>query len=96
MQKVVQFKTKGMQRDLSASAFNPEYAFENKNIRIYPTNDNTLLSIINEKGTELAYIQNIGYQLSGYPIGQAIINDILVIFTKGESSLGHNNLKWSQ
>ena len=56
MIKSVSFKTKGMQRDLSASAFNPEYSFENKNIRIYPTNDNTLLSIINEKGTELAYI----------------------------------------
>ena len=33
MQKVANFKIKGMQRDLSASAFNPEYAFENKNIR---------------------------------------------------------------
>ena len=92
MIKSVSFKTKGMQRDLSASAFNPEYAFENKNIRIYPTNDNTLLSIINEKGTELAYIQNIGYQLSGHPIGQAIINDILVIFTKGVDPLAHNSL----
>ena len=50
MQKQILFKVKGMHKDLSASAFNPEYAYENKNIRIMPTNESTLLSIINEKG----------------------------------------------
>lgn len=52
MQKSISFKIKGMQRDLSASAFNSEYAYENKNIRIMPTNESTLLSIINEKGNK--------------------------------------------
>lgn len=46
MLKSISFKVKGMQRDLSASAFNPEYAYENKNIRIMPTDESTLLSII--------------------------------------------------
>ena len=32
MQKQVQFKTTGMQRDLSESALNPKFAYENKNI----------------------------------------------------------------
>ena len=50
MKNKADFKIKGMQRDLSVSTFNPEYAYENMNIRITPTEDNTLLSITNEKG----------------------------------------------
>lgn len=38
-----------MQRDLSASAFSPEYAYENRNIRIMPTDESTLFSMVNEK-----------------------------------------------
>ena len=45
------FKIKGMQRDLSESAFNPEYSYENKNIRIMSTTENTTLSVTNERGT---------------------------------------------
>ena len=87
MQKQIQFKVKGMQRDLSASAFNPEYAYENKNIRIMPTDESTLLSIVNEKGNKLANISGIGDSLKGVPIGQALINDELIIFTAGDNSL---------
>ena len=85
MLKSVSFKVKGMQRDLSASAFNPEYAYENKNIRIMPTTDNTLLSIINEKGNKSAYIDGIGEELQGTPIGQSLLDNELVIFTSGNS-----------
>lgn len=46
------WQIKGMQRDLSVSKFSFEYAYENKNIRIMSTDDNTLLSIVNEKGTK--------------------------------------------
>ena len=87
MQKQIQFKVKGMQRDLSASAFNPEYAYENKNIRIMPTDESTLLSIVNEKGNKLANINGVGSSLKGVPIGQALINDELIIFTAGDNSL---------
>lgn len=86
MQKQIQFKVKGMQRDLSASAFNPEYAYENKNIRIMPTDESTLLSIVNEKGNSLANISGIGNSLKGTPIGQALIDDELIIFTAGDIS----------
>lgn len=86
MQKQIQFKVKGMQRDLSASAFNPEYAYENKNIRIMPTDEGTLLSIVNEKGNRLANISGIGDSLKGTPIGQALTDDELIIFTAGDSS----------
>ena len=73
MQKQIHFKVKGMQRDLSASAFNPEYAYENKNIRIMPTDESTLLSIINERGNKPSSITGIGDNLVGTPIGQSLI-----------------------
>ena len=47
MQKQITLKTKGMQRDLSVSTFNSEYAYENKNVRVMPTDESTLLSLIN-------------------------------------------------
>lgn len=87
MQKQIQFKVKGMQRDLSASAFNPEYAYENKNIRIMPTDESTLLSIVNEKGNKLVNINGIGDKLIGIPIGQSLLDNELVIFTAGDSSI---------
>lgn len=85
MQKQVIFKTKGMQRDLSASAFNSEFAYENKNIRIMPTDENTLLSIVNEKGTKPVTIEGIGETIEGTVIGQAVIDNELILFTTKES-----------
>lgn len=87
MLKSISFKVKGMQRDLSASAFNPEYAYENKNIRIMPTDESTLLSIINERGNKPSSITGIGDSLVGTPIGQSLINNELVVFTAGDKSL---------
>lgn len=84
MQKVVQFKTKGMQRDLSASAFNSEYSYENKNIRVMPTDESTLLSLINEKGNKKSSIVGVGDYIKGIPIGQTLVNDELVIFAAGD------------
>ena len=87
MQKQVQFKTTGMQRDLSESAFNPKFAYENKNIRITPTDDNTLFSITNEKGNAPLSIEGIGDYIEGTPIGQAIIDNVWVIFTTGDKDI---------
>lgn len=87
MQKVVQFKTKGMQRDLSASAFNSEYAYENKNVRVMPTDGSTLLSLINEKGNKKSSIAGVGDYIRGIPIGQALINNELIVFTCGDKSI---------
>lgn len=83
MIKSIDFKTKGMQRDLSASAFNSEYAYENKNVRVMPTDESTLLSLINEKGNKKSSIAGVGDYIKGIPIGQALVNDELVIFTTG-------------
>ena len=78
--KAINFKVKGMQRDLSASAFNPNFAYENMNIRLTPNKENTLLSITNEKGTK-----DMGVKLDGVPIGLAIIQDSAIVFTHEEA-----------
>lgn len=80
MQKGISFKTKGMQRDLAASAFNSEFAYENKNIRIITNEDNTLYSLVNEKGTKLVNINGID-SINGVVIGEAAIDDELILFT---------------
>lgn len=87
MQKQVAFKTKGMQRDLSVSAFNSEYAYENKNVRVMPTDESTLFSLINERGNKKSSIVGIGDYIEGTPIGQALINNELVVFTCGDRSI---------
>lgn len=85
MQKQVNFKIKGMQKDLSASAFNSEYAYENKNIRIMPTDESTLFSIVNEKGNKSTRIIGVDDYLVGTPVGQAQIDDELIVFTSGKT-----------
>lgn len=48
----VEFQNKGMYQDLSISKSSNEYAFENYNIRIGATQDTTMLSVTNEKGSK--------------------------------------------
>lgn len=55
--KLMSWKTKGMNRDLSVSAFNPEFAFENMNLRLSTNEGNTMMSWVNEKGTALITVQ---------------------------------------
>lgn len=77
MLKKATFKIKGMSRDLAATAFNSQYAYENKNVRIMTTTEeNTLLSLVNEKGTLKADLD-----ITGFPIGQASLNNEVILFT---------------
>ena len=91
-----QYKIIGMQKDNSASAFDSKYSFDNKNIRITSVGDNTQMSIINERGTQLLNIINITnpnyyikvnlpypeiLPLEGTPIGYNVIDDELIVFT---------------
>lgn len=85
MQKQVHFRIKGMQRDLSASTFSPEYAYENRNIRIMSTDESTLFSMVNERGNLVTDIENIGTSLLGIPIGQAQVDDNWIIFTTAKN-----------
>ena len=83
----VQFTVKGMSRDLADSKFNPEYAFENKNIRITPTENSTLLVLSNEKGntvidTHTKY-KGVSYAISNRKVlGYAVLYKTIVLFFK--------------
>lgn len=93
--KLINWRTKGMNRDTSPSAFSPEFAFENRNVRLSTNEGNTQMSWVNEKGTKKI---KLGYDTgkkdinnnsiykelflnNGIPVGNAIINHKLVIFT---------------
>ena len=86
-----------MNRDMSVSAFNPEFAFENVNLRLATNEGNTMMSWVNEKGTkELSlHINKEPWSeeeveskyinaIYGAPIGTAVINHKLVIFVTAE------------
>ena len=74
--KKASYVIKGMQRDLSVSKFNPDFAYENINIRITAREDNTLLSITNERGPK-----DLNIQVLGTYIGHCVLNQYLVVFS---------------
>lgn len=79
---------KGLQRDLARSKFNPEFAFDARNIRITARENNTLLSVTNEKGTkELILKSPSGEVISveGTLIGYNVLNEYLTLFSKGDT-----------
>lgn len=88
--KLTGWKTKGMNKDLSVSSYNPEFCFENRNLRLLTNEHNTMLSWVNEKGTlNITLSSNI----QGYPIGTAVLNEYLVIFTTTNSLEVHPDAK---
>ncbi len=81
--KLMAWKTKGMNQDLSVSAFNPEFSFENINLRLSTNENNTQLSWVNERGTlPLHFKDPEGNDASivGVPIGCAVINHQIILF----------------
>ncbi len=77
---------KGMQRDLSVSKFNPEYAFDAQNIRITARDNNTLLTVTNERGNkDIPMLSPSGdtVVVDGTLIGHNVLNHYVTLFTKG-------------
>lgn len=70
----------GMQKDTSKSKLSREFAFDAKNIRITAREDNTLLTITNEKGTKTLN------GLFGYYLGHCVLNNQLVLFIKAPNA----------
>lgn len=81
MQKQQYLKIKGMNRDLSVSVPNTEFAYENMNIRLTASDGNTLLDIVNEKGNKKITIDGLENKLEGVAVGYAVLNQYIVIFT---------------
>mgnify|MGYP004462787659 FL=1 len=94
--KYINWKTKGMNRDMSVSVFNPEFAFENYNLRLATNEGNTMMSWVNERGPKelkllidtepWSQVDSEGKyinEIEGATIGTAVLNHKLVIFTTG-------------
>lgn len=92
--KYINWKTKGMNRDMSVSAFNPEFAFENHNLRLATNEGNTMMSWVNERGPKELKLhidtkpwssdESSGKYVNsivGTPLGTAVLNHQLVLFT---------------
>ena len=76
------FNIKGMTRDMAVSKFSSEYAFENKNLRIIATDENTSFGLVNERGTAPMSLYGLSSNyITGTPIGQEVINNQLILFT---------------
>lgn len=71
---------KGMQKDTSKSKLSKEFVFDAKNIRITAREDNSLLSITNEKGNE-----HSDHLLGNY-LGHCVLNNQIIIFSKKEDT----------
>lgn len=73
---------KGMNQDLSISKFSPEFTYKNMNIRINSTEDNSLFTMTNERGTAPGtYAIGTSFSVLGNVIGYCVLNDYLVLFT---------------
>lgn len=82
-----QYIIKGMTRDLTVSKFNPEFAYECKNIRITARDNSTLLTVTNERGnSELSILTSNGnpLQVLGTLIGYNVLNNYVTLFTTGD------------
>lgn len=82
---IAQFTNRGMNQDISISKATNEFAFENYNIRITAVNDNTLLSVSNEKmPIDVNVTVDTENNIKGTYLGYAILNNYLVLFTKAD------------
>ena len=70
-------QNKGMNRDLSVSKVGESAAFENCNIRIIARDQDTLLSVTNERGTKEIKLPFI----KGTLIGWNVLNNHIILFT---------------
>lgn len=75
---------KGMQRDLTVSKFSSEFVFDAQNIRLTARDNNTLLSVTNEKGNKEITLKDSDSSevtLQGTVIGYNVLNSYLTLFT---------------
>ena len=83
-QKAFPLINKGMNRDLSISKVGESNVYENRNIRITVSDNNTLLSVTNERGNKQI---DLNGQIAGELIGWNVVNNHIVLFTHDYSSI---------
>ena len=86
---------KGMNQDLVISKFSPEFIYYGYNIRLDSVEDNTLMSISNERGNKKAVIINgrngNEIEIEGSCVGYCVIDQYLVLFTAAYEFAGHED-----
>lgn len=83
MEKADAHLIKGMYRDTALSKFSSEFAYDAHNIRITARDNETLLSVTNERGTRQV---SLTQDVSGTVIGYCVINDYVILFTISEET----------
>ena len=87
---VITLNNKGMTKDISVSKVNNDFAYENFNIRIIPTDKDTLLTVTNEKGNKPIELISSGGTSStlsyGTLIGHSVLDRYLVLFFHNDST----------
>lgn len=72
---------RGMNRDLSVSKTGESSAYENVNIRVTARENDTLLSVTNERGNKKV---DLGGSILGVLLGWNVLNSHIILFTKYE------------
>lgn len=76
----------GMQRDMSISKHQAQFLYNALNIRLTARNGDTMMSMTNEKGTQIIQgVDSLGGSsvMVGTYLGHCVIDDKLVVFTTG-------------
>ncbi len=71
----------GMNQDLGEAVYNPQFSFENRNIKIVADKDNTAFTITSEQGNERIYFDR---DIEGVCIGSATLSNYIIIFTHSD------------
>lgn len=74
---------KGMNRDLSISKAGESSAYENHNIRIIARDQDTLLSVTNERGNDIIVL-NGAAGIKGELVGWNVLNNHIILFTHSQ------------
>lgn len=84
----IDFKIKGMRRDMSSSKADPSFAYEIFNMRLTPIAGETTLSLVNEKGNSLLPLATSegSFSIPNWTyVGHCVINQYLVLFVLQEA-----------
>ena len=73
----------GMNRDLSVSKAGKSSVFENRNIRVEARENDTLLTMTNERGTSVVS----SVEVSGTLIGWNVLGKFIILFTAGTQTV---------
>ena len=85
-EQIVSLINKGMNRDLSVSKTGKSNAYENINIRIEARDNDTLLSVTNEKGNYAPTSNSFANSFLGELVGWNTLNEYLILFTHSAST----------